>query len=210
MKYWSALVLILLAAAPATDAPLFSTDFTKAELGKPSDKDFLVLAGTFAVKDVDSDRSLELDGKSLDSFGALFGPAPEQPASTVAARIWGDVTGKRFPEFGIGASDAGGYKLWLMPRQKKVVIRKADATVATADYTKWEPKTWTEFRLQVSKSNSDAWVVRGKVWGRGTDEPKDWTISFEDPEEPPAGRASVWGNPYSGQPIRFDDLRVSR
>jgi hypothetical protein len=208
MKYWTALILSLLAAAPAADAPLFSADFAKAELGKPSDKDFLVLAGTFAVTDIDGERLLELEGRPLDSFGALFGPAPGQPACNVSARIWGDVTGKRFPEFGIGSNDTGGYKLWLMPRQKKIAIRKADATVATAAYERWEPKTWTQFRLQVVKAESGTWMVQGKVWVNGTDEPKEWSVSFEDKDEPTPGRASLWGNPYSGQPIRFDDLRV--
>jgi hypothetical protein len=31
-------------------------------------------------------------------------------------------------------------------------------------------------------------------------------ISHTDKTEVPAGRASIWGAPYSGTPIRFDDL----
>ena len=47
------LVLLLLAAAPAGDAPLYSNDFTKAASGKPPEAEFLVLAGDFQMKDVD-------------------------------------------------------------------------------------------------------------------------------------------------------------
>jgi hypothetical protein len=31
-------------------------------------------------------------------------------------------------------------------------------------------------------------------------------ISFEEKNEPSAGRASIWGSPISTTPIQFDDL----
>ena len=62
----------------------------------------------------------------------------------------------------------------------------------------------------MSKAGEGAWVVRGKVWTDGSAEPKDWIISFDEKTEPTPGRASVWGNPYSGQPIRFDDLTLNK
>jgi hypothetical protein len=209
------LLLTLLAAAgaatPAGDAPpLYSNDFAKLSPGKLPDDQFLALAGDFAVKDVDGNRLLELAGTPLDSLGLLFGPTPEAPTGTVSARIWAATTGKRFPEFGVGTNDAGGYKLWLMPRQKLVAIRKGDETVATAPYAGWKDQSWTRLMLQVSKAGDNAWAVRGKVWADGAAEPKDWTISYGEQTEPTPGRASVWGNPYSGQPIRFDDLTSTK
>jgi hypothetical protein len=205
------LVLLLLAAAPAGDAPpLYSNDFSKAAPGKPPESEFLVLAGDFQVKDVDGGRVLELAGTPFDSFGALFGPATEQPACTVSARVWAAVTAKRVPEFGVGSNDTGGYKLWLMPRYKQLVIRKADQTVATAPYEGWKSETWTRFRLNVAKSGEGRWTVQGKAWPDGTDEPKAWAVSFTDDAEPAAGRASLWANTYSGQPVRFDDLQVAK
>ena len=204
------LTLLLVAAVPVGDAPVYSNDFSKAAPGKPSEDEFLVLAGDFSVKDVGGERVLELAGLPLDSLGALFGPAGESPNAGVAARVWAATTGRRFPEFGVGLSDAGGYKLWLMPRQKLVVIRKGDEDVASAPYVSWKTETWTRFRLEVAKAGEGAWTVRGKVWPDGSGEPKDWTVAFNETEEPPAGRASLWANPYSGQPTRFDDLRVTR
>jgi hypothetical protein len=204
------LLLVLIAAAPAGDAPLYSNDFAKLSPGKLPDDQFLALAGDFAVKDVDGNRLVELGGTPLDSLGLLFGPTPQAPTGTVSARIWAAATGKRFPEFGVGSNDAGGYKLWLMPRQKLLAIRKGDETVATAPYAGWKDQSWTRLTLQVSKAGDGAWVVRGKVWADGAAEPKDWTVSFDEKAEPTPGRASVWGNPYSGQPIRFDDLIVTK
>jgi hypothetical protein len=34
-------------------------------------------------------------------------------------------------------------------------------------------------------------------------------IAVEENQEPSSGRAGVWGMPFSGQPIRFDDLTVA-
>jgi hypothetical protein len=35
-------------------------------------------------------------------------------------------------------------------------------------------------------------------------------LSAEEKEKPIAGRASVFGSPFSGLPIRFDDFRIER
>lgn len=200
--------LLLLAAAPAGDAARYANDFSKAAPGKLAGEEFLVLAGDFEVKEIGGDKLIELAPHPLDSFGLLFGPA-EHATGAVSARIWGATTGRRFPELGVGANDTGGYRLWLMPRLKLVAIRKADETVATAPYAAWQSETWTHFRLAVTKAGEGAWQIRGKVWPGGADEPAEWTITLEDATEPPAGRASVWGNPYSGKPIRFDDLTMT-
>jgi len=197
-----------MAGAPAGDAARYSNDFSKAASGKPSGDEFLVLAGSFEVKEVSGEKLLELAPLPIDGYGLLFGPA-EHATGTVLARVWGATTGRRYPEFGVGSNDAGGYKLWLMPRRGVVAIRKADETVATAPYATWKSETWTRFRLAVSKVGEGGWKVQGKVWADGADEPKEWTVSYSDDSEPPAGRASVWGHPYSGQPIRFDDLEIS-
>src|SRR3954463_7529372 len=100
MRIPALMVLLLLAAAaaPAGDAPLYSNDFAKMEPGKLPEDQFLALAGEFAVKDVDGDRVVELAGTPLDSYGLLFGAAPEAPTGTVSARVWGATTGRRFPE----------------------------------------------------------------------------------------------------------------
>ena len=35
-------------------------------------------------------------------------------------------------------------------------------------------------------------------------------ISVDEPDDLPAGRASIYGSPYSTTPIRYDDLVVAR
>jgi len=52
------------------------------------------------------------------------------------------------------------------------------------------------------------WFIEGRAWADGSPEPNEWSISFEVSETPPVGKASLWGAPYSGKPILFDDLSV--
>ena len=66
----------------------------------------------------------------------------------------------------------------------------------------------TSLHLQVCKISEGKWNIEGRAWADGTAEPKDWSISFEVSETPPAGKASIRGAPYSSKSILFDDLSV--
>ena len=208
---WLALFLacacsgVLIAAdEPAAPKP-YTNDFEKAEIGKVPE-DLMILDGTFAVRELDGNKCLELAGDPIGSFGATFGP---DGASTVdvKARIWAASSGKRFPEIGIGAGDAGGYKLFLIPARHVMELRRGDETAASTPF-EWSSGSWNWFRLRVAKDKT-TWVVQGKVWPQGQKEPAHWMVTAPDAEAPPTGKASIWGNDFSEQPIRFDDLSVT-
>jgi hypothetical protein len=165
----------------------------------------MILSGKFSIRKIDGNNLLELAGVPLESDGVLFGP-PDAINGQVGARIWAASTGRRFPEFGIGSNDVGGYRLWVMPGQAKLEIRRGDVTRASTNYRGWRTATWTQLRLRISKSSDGKCKVEGKAWPDGSPEPADWMIHAEDPEAPPPGHPSIWGTPFSGQPIRFDDL----
>jgi hypothetical protein len=61
----------------------------------------------------------------------------------------------------------------------------------------------------VRKVSEGQWRVEGHAWKQGAAEPTTWTLKQDETAEPTPGRASVWGSPYSGTPIRFDDLTVA-
>lgn len=195
---------ILLMGADAAPTS-YTNDFEKAEVGKVPD-DLMVLDGTFAVKQVEGNKCLELAPDPIGSFGALFGP-DGLTAMDVKARIWSASTGKRFPEFGIGADDAGGYKLFVVPAKHIIELRKGDDPVASARFA-WKDGDWTWLRLRVEPKDQKQWKISGKAWAQGHAEPNNWGISKSDSEAPSAGKASIWGSDYSEKPIRFDDLGV--
>ena len=200
------LAAILCAVALGAGAERYSNNFTSAEVGKVP-QEFQVASGAFAVAEKDGNKFLELPGEPLDSFGLLFGPK-QPPEASAGARIQGESTGRRFPEFGVGVGDVGGYRLMLLPGQKKLELRKGDDPVADAPLLQpWTSGTWTQMRLQVRKTADGKWKIEGKAWPADAPEPKVWTLSAETTTAPNAGRASVWGVPFSGKPIRFDDLQ---
>lgn len=194
----------LAAAEPAM--PLFQNDFSKADVGKPP-ADVMVMSGDFSVKeDAKDGRFLELPGEPLDTFGLLFGPTPAGDV-TASARFFGTKKGRKFPAFGISVGGVGGYRLQISAAKKMLEIFQGDEVRQSVAY-EWKDESWTSLRVQVRKAAAE-WVVEGKAWPTGTPEPAAWTITFATKDEPPAGRPGIWGSPFSGTPIRFDDLVLS-
>lgn len=209
MKTWFLMLFALTApiVVTAADAPLYSNNFDKAELEKVPD-DMLVLDGGFAVKEEAGNKFLELPGAPLETFGVLFGPN-EAAGLSVTARIQGTGKGRRFPTFSVGLNGVGGYKLQAAPAKKLVELIKGEEVVASAPFN-WESGSWTMLRLQSRKVKDGEFKLEGKAWKQGEPEPKDWQLTRIETAETPAGRPSVWGMPFAGTPIKFDDLSVTR
>ena len=200
--------LMLAAAMASAEAQvLYTNGFDKAELEKVPE-DMMVLDGGFAVKDEAGNKFLELPGAPLETFGVLFGPT-EASGLAVTARVQGTGKGRRFPTFAVGLNGVGGFKLQLSPAKKLVELVKGEEVVASAPFT-WESGSWTLLRLQCRKVKDGEFAVEGKAWKQGEPEPKAWQISRVEASESPAGRSSVWGMPFAGTPIKFDDLIVTR
>jgi len=205
------LLLIAIGALVLTTAgckrSLYTNNFTQAPLDKVPEG-LLVLDGGFAVKEENGNRFLELPGAPLETYGVLFGPT-ETNGLAVVARIHGTAKGRRFPTFGVGLNGVGGYKLQASPAKKQVELYRADEALTNAPLA-WESDSWILFRLQSQPAPTGGVKVQGKVWKQGGAEPKDWQISYLDPAGPPPGRASIWGMPFAGTPLRFDDLTVTK
>lgn len=123
----------------------------------------------------------------LDSCGLLFGP-DKLPLADVSARIAATSKGQRFPEFGIGLGDSGGFKLWVLPGLSTIEIRKNDDPVAVVKPAEfgWKSGEWMRLRLRTVPAGEGKYRVEGKVW-TGATEPAAWAVSYETKEAPPAG-----------------------
>src|SRR5687767_2573183 len=123
LNTWLSVVTLacgLVTLEAADTRPLYETDFEKAQIDKVPD-DFLVLDGGFAVKEESGNKSLELPGAPLETFGVLFGPT-ESSGLAVTARIQGTGKGRRFPTFAVGLNGVSGYKLQISPAKKLVEL----------------------------------------------------------------------------------------
>ena len=213
LRLCASAVIFLAAASCMTTAPaaaqgkvLYENDFSKGEVGKLPEE-MLLLDGGFAVQEVNGNTVLQLPGAPLETFGVLFGPT-ESANLAVSARVHSTKKGRREPAFAIGLNGNAGYKLQISAAKKLVELYKGDDVVAKEPFS-WESDSWTMLKLQVRKVKDGEFAVEGKVWKHGTPESGKWMVTYAENSEPLAGRASIWGNPFAGTPIHFDDLAVS-
>jgi hypothetical protein len=189
---------------------LYENNFENAAVAALPDG-FLAIDGDFKVRQEAGNRVLELPGAPAESFyGVLFGPATNS-IRRVSARIFGTGAKRRYPSFGVGLHGAAGYCLRVSPGKEALELYKGDEMLTNTPLV-WKSGTWTMLKLQARPTANQSypqWMVEGKAWEQGTPEPKDWMIAIEEKTGPQTGRASLWGTPYSGTPIWFDDLKVS-
>jgi hypothetical protein len=204
---FAALIWRVAAFAAESAQPLYENNFEKAEVGKLPEE-FMVLSGDFTVKSAGTNKFLELPGAPLDSYGLQFGPTEKEDVS-VSARVFGTAKGRRAPTFGVGLGGVGGWKLQVAPGKRAIELLR-DVEVKASQPFDWQSGAWTHLRLQIRKVKDGEWKVAGKAWPQSEAEPKAWMISAGEPEEPIAGKASVLGSPFSGTPVGFDDLVVTK
>ena len=210
MNHWfipitAAIVGFTASAQTPAGNVLFENDFELANADSVPEE-LMVLAGEFSVKDIGGNKALELPGNPLEDFGVLFGSA-ESENIAVRARIHSESSRRLAPRFGVGLDGVTGYRLLVATGQNQLQLLKEQQEMASAPF-EWKSGTWISLHLQIRKASEGKWIIEGRAWPDGTPEPKTWSISLEVTEVPPAGKPSIWGAPYSGKPILFDDLSV--
>jgi hypothetical protein len=200
------LYVMVRSVSAQTSAPLlhYEKHFEKADVGKVPD-DFLVLDGAFTVNEEGGNQFLELPGAPLDSYAVQFGPSASSNV-TVSAAIKSTGKGRRFPTFGVGLGGVSGFRLQVSPAKKTLELYQ-DQTIKKSVEYEWKSGDWLVLRLQIASADGKG-RVEGKVWQKGSPEPKSWQLSVDITETPTSGRPSVFGSPFAGTPIQFDDFIV--
>jgi sugar phosphate isomerase/epimerase len=186
---------------------LYKQDFQSTDIGDTPD-DFLLLSGKFVVGHSSSNHHLTLPGVPLDSHGAVFGPDNEGDL-VLSARIRSERKGRLYPSFGIGLYGLGGHILKVSPAKKSLELFRGRNSVMETPI-KWKSGEWTHLSLKVTSQNEDTWTVQGKAWSEGSAEPSEWQLSTTTEVAPTQGKASLWGQPYSGKAIQYDDISLER
>ena len=203
----SALLIGLTALTIYAAEPLYQTNFEKTKTGEVPE-DFLVLDGDFAVKQEEGNKYLELPGAPLDAFGFMFGPSARH-GNEISARMFGTKKGRRYPVFGIALNGVNGYRLQVAPAKRAIELLKGSAVVANVPF-RWGGGEWLRLALRVEQTGAAEWTVSGRVWADGKKAPAKPTITHKETKEPRNGKPSIWGSPYSGTPIRYDDIVVKK
>lgn len=203
----SALLIGLAALTTYAAEPLYQTNFEKTKTGEVPE-DFLVLDGDFAVKQSNGNKYLELPGAPLDAFGFMFGPSARH-GNEISARMFGTKKGRRYPVFGIALNGVNGYRLQVAPAKRAIELLKGSAVVAKVPF-RWGGGEWLQLSLRVEQTGAAEWTVSGRVWADSKKAPAKPTITHTETKEPRNGKPSIWGSPYSGTPIRYDDIVVKK
>ena len=203
----SALLIGLAALTTYAAEPLYQTNFEKTKTGEVPE-DILVLDGDFAVKQEEGNKYLELPGAPLDAFGFMFGPSARH-GNEISARMFGTKKGRRYPVFGIALNGVNGYRLQVAPAKRAIELLKGSAVVANVPF-RWGGGEWLRLALRVEQTGAAEWTVSGRVWADGKKAPAKPTITHKEAKEPRNGKPSIWGSPYSGTPIRYDDIVVKK
>lgn len=200
-------LIAMSAMRSGADEIVYKNDFQTSELGTVPDE-FLVLDGDFEVGEEDGNHFFVLPGAPLESFGFLFGPA-KKDGLEIHTRIFGTRKGRRWPTFAVALNGVNGYKLQLTPAKRSIELFKSSGVVAKTAH-RWPSGKWTNLKLRVTRSGDSQWVIEGKVWLDGEKEPAKPSVVFTETTEPKNGKPCIWGSPYSGTQIRYDDIVVKQ
>jgi hypothetical protein len=192
------------ATAPAEDKPLYAQDFDAL---KEMPDDIMQLNGEFTLVAEGTGKAMALTPNPLDTYNCLFGP-PAKDGIAARARIQGSSKGRQSPSFGIGLNGVSGFVLRLAAAKGQIELVHDEAVLISQPYA-WKSGTWTRFLLQLRAATPASWAVEGKVWPDGEAEPAAWTLTTTIDKAPSAGRPSLWGVPYGGKSILYDDLVVA-
>lgn len=115
------------------------------------------------------------------------------------------VTIRRMPEIGLLAQR---YAIILNGQDQRLEIRTWHAQKRMAQFVpfKWDPHVWYTLKMQTSVQGGKA-VLRGKCWKRGTPEPKEWTVTAEDPSPNREGSPGTFGSALHAE-LFYDNLKV--
>jgi outer membrane protein assembly factor BamB len=140
---------------------------------------------------------------------------PSAKDYTIVADVMGRKKGNDLPDMGVVNSR---YTLQLGGQYQQLrllawdALPRVDKSIAFA----WKPDVWYTMKLTVEPAaDGSKATIKGKVWERGKDEPKDWSVIFEDPSPYTEGSAGLYGyatgieEKVPGTEIYYDNVKIT-
>ncbi len=130
---------------------------------------------------------------------------------TISADARGARMGDQLPDIGLTAH---GYVLDLMGESQQLQIRtwSSQLRMATTIDFPWKEDIWYRMKFRVdieSEPPAAVALLRGKVWPRDQDEPKEWTITARDESPNLASSPGLYGNAKVAE-LYLDNIEVTK
>lgn len=203
----TALLFALLSTVAAQAGESTSTKFTADDWaeGAPP-KEVFVVDGTIQVTTQDGNKVLSVLPDPITDASAQLGVSAAGEAS-IQAKVLGTKRGRSAPKFGLAVHGMSGHRLLLNAPKRQLELVKNDEVLASVPFT-WTSGAWVWLKLEAKRGEGEAWQITGKAWAADASEPAEAQLKHADQGLKGQGKASVWGTPYSEQPIHFDDIEV--
>lgn len=197
---------LLTAALHAQPVQTFEIKADDWAEGEPPQEVFIV-DGTIKIAAKDGNKAIVIDPAPITDASAQLGVSAAGSA-VIEARILATKRGRSTPRFGISVHGLSGHRLLVNPAKKALELVKNDQTLASVPYT-WISGTWLKLKLEARKGAGDAWTITGKAWPADASEPAAPLIQHADKALKGQGKCAIWATPFSGEPVFFDDIKIS-
>lgn len=197
-----ALLFTVAQAGESTSLKITAEDWAE---GAPP-KDVFVVDGTIQVTSQDGNKVLTVQPDPITDASAQLGVSAAGEAS-IQAKVLGTKRGRSSPKFGVAVHGMSGHRLLLNAPKRQLELVKNDEVLATAPFT-WASGAWVWLKLEAKRGEGEAWQITGKAWAADATEPAEASIKHADQGLKGQGKVSLWGTPYSEQPIHFDDIEI--
>jgi hypothetical protein len=184
----------------------FEEDFSSLEVGSEPENLF-ILDGAYAVSQEENDKRLTLPGSPVGDFGLLFGPRVRQKELSLTFSFLATKQGRRYPSLAAGLGGVRSYRFRFNAATREILLLRQEEEIGKVAF-QWESGVWWRVRFQAIPRSEQETRIRLKLWKRVEEEPKEWLFDDLDPNEFAGGKCALWGYPYAGTPIHFDDLKI--
>ena len=115
-------------------------------------------------------------------------------------------------ELKLSGSPVGDFGFMFGPRVREKAMELnftfLDDILITEKGLPWESDKWWKSRFQVIPLKPNKNLLRLKIWPRDSEEPKTWLVEHTDNVLFQGGKCVIWGYPYAGTPIHYDDIKI--
>jgi hypothetical protein len=174
--------------------------------GEPP-KEVFVVDGTIKIAARDGNKAIVIDPNPITDASAQLAVSASGSAS-IEAKILAIKRGRSTPRFGVSVHGMSGHRLIVNPAKKALELIKNDQTLATVPFA-WTSEVWVKVKLEAKKGADDTWLISGKAWSADAAEPAEPLIKHEEKTLKGQGKCAIWATPFSGEPVFFDDIRLS-